>query len=190
MDHTSWDWTWLHVLVDYRNSLSVRLRHACLCSVLLLTACVPLLDDSCGPETRTTSIRADIPSTTGTRIGFVEVRLLEVRGDPEPRRLHAIFMGPSYGVRGPLSGHIQSARLLDRTGAVLRELPFRPGNEHEIIRAPGIIIADPAEFDDLRLRFLGGDVVIEIESDLTGLERLRIPLPVQHAGQWRRASCS
>jgi hypothetical protein len=121
--------------MNYGNLLSMRLWHARLWSVVLLTACVPLLDDSCGPEMRTTSIRADIPGPTGTRIGFVEVRLLEVRGDPGPRRLHAIFMGPSYGVPGHLRGHILSARLRDRTGVVLRELQFGPGNEHGIIRA-------------------------------------------------------
>jgi hypothetical protein len=116
------------------------------------------------------------------------VRLGEVRGDLEPQRLHAIFLGPSYGAPGPLSGHIQHARLLDRTGAVLRELPIGPGNEHEIIRAPSIEILSTSEFDELRRRFLASEVVLEIETDLAGMERLRVPLPLQHTGEWGRAA--
>ena len=169
----------------------MKFRLCCTAGTLALAGCVPLLcDDRCGPETRTTAARGDIRDTAGTRIGSAEVSLTEIRGDPEPRRLRAIFMGPAYANPGPLSRRVVRVRLLGRADAVLREFPFRHANEHEIIWVPGESVQDAAEFEALKRRLSDGEAAVEIETDLPGMARRRVPLRLQSAGGWSRAHCS
>ena len=169
----------------------MRLRRWCMLGALALTSCVPVLyDDRCGPETRTTVIRGDIRDTAGSRIGSAEVSLTEIRGDSQPRQLRAILMGPAYANPGPLSRHVVRVRLLGRAEVVLREFPFRHANEHEIIWVPGEFVRDAAEFEAFRRQFTAGEAALELETDLPGMARLRVPLPLQSAGRWSRAHCS
>jgi hypothetical protein len=169
----------------------VKVRYWCTVGALALTGCVPLLfDDRCGPETRATVVRGDIRDTAGARIGSAEVSLTEIRGDSQPRQLRAILMGPAYANPGPLSRRVVRVRLLGRADVVLREFPFRHANEHEIIWVPGEFVPDAAEFEALERRFTAGEAVLELETDLPGMARLRVPLPLRSAGGWSRAHCS
>ncbi|HEX2092970.1 MAG TPA: hypothetical protein VHG28_11230 [Longimicrobiaceae bacterium] len=166
-------------------------RGAVLLAVLLPAACVPILDDSCGPTFRETVIRGDIRGATGITLGVAEVRLVEVRGDPQPRRLQSIVMGPGYGSAGaPLKGHVTRARLVAANGDVLFELSVAPGLGDETLRTLDEPIPDPAAFDALKRRFKAGEVSLVLETDLAGSERLRVPLPLLRAGDWDRAHCS
>ena len=169
----------------------MRLRCWCVFAALALTGCVPVLyDDSCGPEIRTTAARGDLRDGAGARIGHAEVSLVEIRGDSQPRRLRAVFMGPGYANPGPLSRHVVRARLLGPRDAVLRDFPFRHANEHEIIWVPDEAVQDAAEFEALKRQFVAGEALVELATDLPEMERIRAPLRPSSTGGWSRAHCS
>jgi hypothetical protein len=154
---------------------------------LALSGCLPVLfDDSCGPEFRHTVVGGDIRDPAGARLGHTEVRLTEVR-DGSPT-LHTVLMGPAYANPGPLSRHIVRVRLLGADGAVLRDFAFRHGNEHEIIW----ITAEELGADAVRglKSQLAAGAQLEIETDLAGMERIRVPLRIIASTGWSRASCS
>lgn len=153
--------------------------------------CVPLLyDDRCGPESRTTAARGDILDPAGKRIGTTEVVLTEIRGGPRPRNLSAIFMGPAYGDPGPLSRHVEGVRLLARGDTLLREFVYRHANQHEIIWVETESVRDAAEFETLKRAVGSGGATVEIDSDLPGMARLRVPLRHPQRSDWSRAHCS
>jgi hypothetical protein len=170
------------------------LQSTVLVLLVLHTACTELLfDDRCGPESRETEIGAEIRDAMGMRVGTATIRLVEVRGEEPPRKLHPIIMGPAYGSLGaPLKGHVTRARLMDSAGELLFELSVVPGLRDEVLQTTPKPIADGAVFDKLKRRFIDGMVVLDLETDLVGteLERLRTALPLRRAGRWDRAHCS
>ena len=160
-------------------------------AAVFVSGCVPVLfDDRCGPETRKTEVRGDFIDPAGVRIGYSVLTLLETRGGDVPRQLNAIFMGPSYGDPGPLRHHIVTVHLVGPADTVLRAFPVEYFNEHEIIKVPPETVHDAAEFDALRRWFRAGEATLLIDTDLPGMQRLRVPLPLQAATGWSRAHCS
>jgi hypothetical protein len=169
--------------------MSIRASALLLSCVISSSACSNILfDDSCGPTFRTTSVQAELRTTGGDRIGQIILTLGENREDPPTRELSFAVMGPAYANPGPLSGKVTKVRLLG-DGLVLRELPFQPGNEHEIIRIQPESLPQ-AQFDDLRRLAIAGKLALELETSLEGYERVLTPLPLQFAGDWDRAHCS
>lgn len=169
----------------------MRLHRFLLLGLLLLSGCVPFLfDDSCGPTTRTRTVGAEVRDAAGAMVGYTQASLQEDRDDPGVRTLTVILMGPAYANPGPLSRHIQRVRLLAADGTPLRDFAFRHANEHEIIWIDQENVASAAEFDRLKRLFAAREAVLEIESDVPGLERLRVPLRLLEEGRWSRASCS
>lgn len=173
--------------------LQRHLAHAALlCGLLLSAGCGVLLpDDSCGPESRETSITGEVRDAAGTRLGTAAFRLVEVRGGTQPRSLHPVVMGPAYGSAGaPLKGHVTAARLVGPAGETLFELSVAPGLGDEVLRTTPEPIADEAAFAALKQKFRAGGVVLDLRTDLAGREQIRVPLPLGHAGDWTRGHCS
>lgn len=159
-----------------------------LASTWLAGGCVPFLyDASCGPEFRVTSARADIRDSAGARIGSAELLLSERRADDEPRAVRMIVMGPAYANPGPLSKRVTGVRLLD--GSTVRELAFRPGNDHEIVSIEPLA-PDERELEALKAAVRAGKMVLELSTDLPRSPIIRVPLPLKHVGGWELANCS
>lgn len=166
----------------------MRLKASLPVALLLLfpSACM-LFDQRCGPRFRDTILEGEIRDQAGTLLGSAQFTLVEVQGDPAPRRLRMIVMGPG----SPLKGHVLAARLVAATSdTVLYELPVLPGEAQMVLSNPEATIPDPAAFDALRHRFLARAVLFVLETDLPGSEELRVPLPTLFAGTWDRAHCS
>lgn len=160
-----------------------------LCGGLLVAGCIPILyDGSCGPEFRQTIVQGTLRSGAGTPMGHAQLTLTETRGDTLTRWFGLALMGTAYGDPGPLSGHVAEARLLANS-AVVHEFAFRPGNQHEIIWADPVTLAE-APFEALKARAIAGELVLELESTLEGNARVLTPLVLQLAGRWDRANCS
>jgi hypothetical protein len=163
------------------------LRSAVLSVLLLCAACARgPLDEGCGPEFRETVIRGEIQDRAGASIGWAEIRLVEVRGGAEPPRILPIVRDLGNGAPGPLRGHVVRAQLLDPGGATLSDLPVAGGD----VRTDPIAVVDVATLDALRQAFVGGGVVLSLETDLAGMERVQVRLPLLRAGTWGRARCS
>lgn len=162
------------------------LRSAFLSVLLLCAACTRgPLDEGCGPEFRETVIRGEIQNPAGASIGWAEIRLVETRG-AEPPRILPIVRDLGNGSPGPLRGHVVRAQLVDPVGATLSDLPVAGGD----VRTDPIAVPDAAILDALRRAFVGGGVVLGLETDLAGMERLQVRLPLLRAGTWGRARCS
>lgn len=161
-------------------------------ALLLATGCTfPLFDDSCGPELRVTSARGELVGPGGVGLGSAELRLIEVRGEPPPRRVLPVIMGPGVGSGGaPLADHVTSAEVIDASAQVLVVLPAQPGPGDQVLDATPVPVADEATFAVLRDAFLRGGAVLRLRTDLPGIEEVRTPLAPQEAGNWGRNSCS
>jgi hypothetical protein len=155
-----------------------------------MTACALFPDNLCGPVFRNTEIGGDVRDAAMAVIGHVGVYLSETHGGPDPLVLHAEFSGPAYGEPGPLLGHVRGARLMTASGELLRDFVVEPGNTMMFILVQTEFVQDSAEFERLRREFLAGRVLIELTTDLPGLETLRVPLPLQYASDWGRARCA
>lgn len=156
-------------------------------ALLAQGGCVSLLDDSCGPEFRTTTIEGEFREGS-TLLVDATIELVEYRNGSNS--VHDVIFGPREARGAPLRDHVLSAQLLHaETGVTLHVLPVAPAPLYgdEIIGATNTAAAYP---DDLRRAFLDGDVVLEMLTDLPGREQILIPLPTVHAGDWGRNSCS
>ena len=145
---------------------------------LVLTACSGVFDNACGPESRSTVVSNDVHDTAMAVIGKVSVALTEVRGSDFPMTMSASFSGPSYGVPGPLLGHVQHARLLAPAGDTLRDFVVEPGNTMAFILVQTEFFQDATAFQALRSQVLTGNLRMELTTDIPGMETLRVPLPV------------
>lgn len=132
----------------------------------------------------------DLRDASASVIGRVDVQLTEIRGASQPLILQAAFAGPSYGNPGPLLGHVRRARLLTGSGEVLRDFAVEPGNTLLFILVQTEFVQDAAAFQALRSEFIAGRVSVELNTDLQGLEQLRVALPLKSAGNWERARCT
>jgi hypothetical protein len=174
-----------------RGACLVRPARWIIALVLATTACVPfLLDDRCGPEFRVTAIGGSLYDGAGIKLGHAGVELTEARRDVQPRVLHATFMGPASGDVGPLAGHVQQVRLLSASGAVLHQFPVDAGNGEEFARASLQEISDPTAFETLRQEFRRGGVIIELDTDVPGLEHPRVTTLLTADSDWQRVHCS
>ena len=156
---------------------------------LALSACSGLFDNECGPEARSTVISTDLRDTAAAVIGRVTIALTEMRGTHFPMTMSPSFSGPAYGDPGPLSGRVQHARLLTSAGDTLRDFVVEPGNSMQFILVQTEFFQDDAEFQALRGQFLTGHLLIELTTDIPGMETLRAPLPVERATGWARSTC-
>jgi hypothetical protein len=164
------------------------IKRSLLALVLLAQGgCLSILDDSCGPEHRITTVEGEYREGS-TLLVDATIELVEFRNGSSA--VHDILFGPREARGAPLRDHVLSARLVHAgTGATLHDFPISPAplNGDEIIGATTSAALDP---DAVRDAFLEGDAVLHLETDLPGREHLVIPLPTVSAGDWGRNSCS
>ncbi|MGH9884823.1 MAG: hypothetical protein ACREBE_04810, partial [bacterium] len=137
-------------------------------------------------------LRADLRDANNAVATRLYVSLGETRGDPWPRSLNVDFEDPVFGTPSPLAGHILHARLLNATGQSVQEIETTPGNENtkSIISRTVFFNANETDrYDAMRELFLSGRTVLEVETDLPGLERVRVALPVSESTGWVKNSC-
>ena len=161
-----------------------------LCISLALTACSGLFDNECGPTSRSTVDSSEVRDTAMALIGRVSVALTDVRGSDFPMTMSASFSGSSYGAPGPLLGHVQHARLLTAAGDTLRDFVVEPGNTMAFILVQTEFFDDASEFQALRSQLLTGSLIMELATDIPGMETLRVPLAVEYATGWQRSPCT
>lgn len=153
-------------------------------------AIIPVAFTIVGAAVGVFSPPGDLRDASASVIGRVDVQLTEIRGASQPLILQAAFAGPSYGNPGPLLGHVRRARLLTGSGEVLRDFAVEPGNTLLFILVQTEFVQDAAAFQALRSEFIAGRVSVELNTDLQGLEQLRVALPSKSAGNWERARCT
>lgn len=156
-------------------------------ALLAQGGCLSILDDSCGPEFRVTSVEGEFREGS-TVLVDANIELVEYRNGSNA--LHDVIFGPRDARGAPLRDHVLAVRLVHaETGATLHVFPIAPAplNGDEIIGATNTAAAYP---DEVREAFLDGDAVLELDTDLAGRERIVVPLSTVRAGDWGRNSCS
>jgi hypothetical protein len=149
--------------------------------------------NECGPEIRDTESTATIRDTSQASIGIAYVMLSEEKDDPRYARVLFVgFGGPNNTSVSPLRGHVRRARLLGATGDTLYEVRVQNSPDY----APAVVLtmteySIPSErYARIRQDLLAGAVVVEVDTDLAGMEVIRTPMPSAQPTQFRRAVCS
>jgi hypothetical protein len=145
----------------------------------------------CGPEYRQTSVMADIHDPEEHSVGIVYVFLTEERGERDTRTLSVSFNGPGTSPARPFADTIDGARLVRTTGEVLYEVEVSDSPEYA-----GVIVITRTEFDvkasryeSIRQGLIAGEVVVELTTDLPGMEVIRTPLPRAEPSGFMRTQC-
>jgi hypothetical protein len=144
-----------------------------------------------GAPSRAITLNAVLQSPGGAPLGSVFASLEETRGDPFPRTLSVSVSDPVFGVASPLAGHVQHLRLLDSNFNVVQEIETAVGNSNtNSILTTTVFFngAETARYDAMRALFLSGKMIIEIDSDLPGLDRIRIAPAVYLSSDWATPS--
>jgi hypothetical protein len=157
------------------------------------------LDGGCGYESRGVAARAQISVPAATHVEYADLSVSQTRGDVPWAGVDAPFATPvrsiEWSVTGvDLRGHILRARLIDARsgGGTLPELPEQPivggraALTGELLDTPGA-----RTYDRLIDLLVTGDVAIELDTDLTGRERIRQAFQVMGGDRvWSEPSCS
>jgi hypothetical protein len=145
-----------------------------------------------GTPSRGIILDAVLQSPGGTPFGHLYASLEETRGDPYPRTLSVSVSDPVFGVASPLAGHVQHIRLLDSTFTIVQEIKVSLGNQNTNSILTTTVFFGAAEtprYDAMRALFLSGKTMVEIDSDLPGLERMRVTMALYRSSDWVTASC-
>lgn len=165
------------------------MHHVFLGTLAAATGCLRF-SAPCGPKFRTAELRADIVDSVGVKIASASSTLSESQNGAYPRELYVGIMYAQPGIKGALDGHLEHIRLLDRNANLLQKIEFAPGNENTVpFITRTVFIADATTFDNLRTRFVTGDVVLELETDLGAMARMRIPFPLYADTGWVQSYC-
>jgi hypothetical protein len=132
-------------------------------------------------------------------VEYADLSLSQARGDVPWAGIDAPFPTPvrtiGWSVIGvDLHAHILGARLVDARpgGGTLLELPEQPIVGGTAALAGGLFdTPGPEAFNRLYDLLVTGRVAIELDTDLTGRERIRQSLQVTGGGRaWSEPSCS
>ena len=130
-------------------------------------------------EPRTCSAAVDktlsftsLVDSTGRAVTQVRVEVDEERSDTHPVTFYVTVLDLYYPYT--LVGHVQSATLLDETGATLRELTSEPSSTFAVLVTARM--HDSLETGDLKRRILAGGMELSLTTDLPGKEQLLVPL--------------
>lgn len=146
-----------------------------------------------GKASRTTSLDGVLRDSATATTSRVYVIQSETQTDPYPRSLNVDIEDPSQSIRSPFSGHILHLRLLDPQSHVIQEIVTMEGPSYaKSILTETVFFttnAEHARFDAIRDLLLKGGIVVEIETDLPGRERIHVPLTLGEATGWAKSSC-
>ena len=161
---------------------------------VFLAACPCSSSSPGGRPSRVTRLDGSLRDSATATASPVLVNLSETQADPYPRSLDVDIEDPVFGTRSPFAGHILHLRLLDPQLQTIQEIvvdPPVPAAARSILTRTVIFQTDAehARYDAIRDLFLKGGIILELETDLPGRERTRVPLRLAEATGWVKSSC-
>ena len=177
----------------------MRFRSPLLVALTALPLAGCILGNGCGYESRGVAARAQISTPTSPDMEYADLSVSQVRGDVPWVEIDAPFPTPVRSIVWSVIGveldtHILGARLVDARagGGTLLELPPQPmaaggaALAGELLDTPGA-----RAYDRLIDLLVAGRVAIELDTDLSGRERIRQPFQVTSGSSfWSEPSCS
>lgn len=149
---------------------------------------------ACDYEYRSVQMAAEVRDSAGNVLGTVEIELGETRSDSFVASLSIAIRGPRGSGGGRLKGHVEKVRLILRGVPFTIELPtgwpFKLQMRDDIVVPDRIRLAGEAEATAVRATFLIERALVDLETDIPGMELIRVKLQLENHSDWERPSCT